>query len=50
MLNGSRDVQLGVGDYVFYRPHQSEFVFLQFGDIAVFDNGKITDSWPVFAG
>jgi D-serine deaminase-like pyridoxal phosphate-dependent protein len=50
MLNGSRDVQLKVGDYVFYRPHQSEFVFLQFGDIAVFENGKITESWPVFAG
>lgn len=48
MLNGSTDVQLGVGDYVFYRPHQSEFVFLQFGEIAVYDNGRIVESWPVF--
>jgi D-serine deaminase-like pyridoxal phosphate-dependent protein len=48
MLNGSVDVQLGVGDFVFLRPHQSEFVFLQFGDIAVYDQGEIVASWPVF--
>ena len=48
MLNGSTEVQLGVGDYVFFRPNQSEFVFLQFGDIAVYDNGRIADFWPVF--
>ena len=48
MLNGSAAVQLAVGDYVFYRPHQSEFVFLQFGDIAVYDEGRIVASWPVF--
>ena len=49
MLNGSTDVKLGVGDFVFLRPHQSEFVFLQFGDIAVYQNGEIVDSWPVFS-
>lgn len=48
MLNGSTAVQLGVGDHVFLRPHQSEFVFLQFGDIAVYDQGQIVDYWPVF--
>jgi D-serine deaminase-like pyridoxal phosphate-dependent protein len=48
LLNGSRDVQLGVGDHVFYRPRQSEFVFLQFGDLAVYDGGRITGAWPVF--
>lgn len=48
LLNGSRDVQLDVGDFVFLRPHQSEFVFLQFGDIAVYDGSRIVDSWPVF--
>jgi D-serine deaminase-like pyridoxal phosphate-dependent protein len=41
-------VQLAVGDYVFYRPHQSEFVFLQFGDIAVYDGDKIVETWAVF--
>lgn len=48
MWNGSDKVQLEVDDFVFFRPHQSEFVFLQFGDIAVYDNGAIVDSWPVF--
>lgn len=48
MLNGSTDVRLGVDDFVFMRPHQSEFVFLQFGDIAVYDNGSIAETWAVF--
>lgn len=48
MLNGSVDVRLDVGDYVFLRPHQSEFVFLQFGDLAVYERGDITARWPVF--
>jgi len=48
MLNGSTDVQLGVGDFVFLRPNQSEFVLLQFGDLAVYERGKIVGSWPVF--
>ncbi len=48
LLNGSVDVQLAVGDHVFLRPRQSEFVFLQFGDLAVYDDGEIVDSWPVF--
>ena len=47
MLNGSADVRLGVGDCVFFRPHQSEAVFLQFGDLAVYENGRIADAWPV---
>jgi D-serine deaminase-like pyridoxal phosphate-dependent protein len=48
MLNGSMDVQLDVGDLVFLRPQQSEFVFLQFGDLAVYDQGRIVGTWPVF--
>jgi D-serine deaminase-like pyridoxal phosphate-dependent protein len=48
MLNGSTDVQLGVGDFVFFRPHQSEFVFLQFGDLALYDGGRIVATWPAF--
>lgn len=47
LLNGSNDTGLSVGDTVFLRPQQSEFVFLQFGDIAVYDNGNITELWPV---
>lgn len=48
MLNGSSSIDLNPDDFVFLRPHQSEAVFLQFGDIAVYHNGEITDRWPVF--
>ena len=48
MLNGGPELEIAVDDFVFFRPHQSEAVFLQFGDIAVYENGAIVDSWPVF--
>lgn len=38
---------LKVDDYMFFRPTQSEAVFLQFGQIAVYEDGKITEWWPV---
>lgn len=34
--------------WVFWRPRQSEAVFLQFGDLAVFEGGRIDARWPVF--
>jgi D-serine deaminase-like pyridoxal phosphate-dependent protein len=49
MLNGSSDIHLQADDWVFLRPTQSEFVFLQFGDIAVYEGGAIVQRWPVFA-
>lgn len=49
MLNGSRQINLQPDDWVFLRPTQSEFVFLQFGDIAVYDDGRISEFWPVFS-
>jgi D-serine deaminase-like pyridoxal phosphate-dependent protein len=50
MLNLADGHTLAEGDRVFLRPHQSESVFLQFGDLAVFDpvRGGITERWPVF--
>lgn len=36
-------------DFFFFRPTQSESVFLQFGDIAVYDQGNIGQHWPVFS-
>lgn len=48
MLNGSRHISLQPDDWVFLRPTQSEFVFLQFGDIAVYEEGAIVEYWPVF--
>lgn len=48
---GSPSQQLKVNDYIFFRPQQSEAVFLQFGDIAVFDSQhkQIIQRWPVFS-
>jgi len=48
MLNGSTSVDLDQDDWVFLRPTQSEHVFLQFGDIAVYESGQIVEQWPVF--
>lgn len=47
IVNGSYKVGLDVDDHVFLRPHQSEFVFLQFGDIAAVKSGKIANRWPI---
>jgi D-serine deaminase-like pyridoxal phosphate-dependent protein len=48
MLNGSQSIDLRPDDWVFLRPTQSEQVFLQFGDIAVYDGSQITAEWPIF--
>ena len=44
MLNASRQAQLKMNDWVFLRPTQSESVFLQFGAIAVYDQGQLNES------
>lgn len=52
MLTGSARVALTPDDYVFFRPLQSEAVFLQFGPIALYDDGAITgvaETFPVSA-
>ena len=45
MLTGSRKVELKVDDHVFLRPDQSEALFLQFGDIVLYDGGEIGGTW-----
>lgn len=47
IVNSSTDVPLEVNDYIFLRPTQSEKVLLEFGDLAVVQQGKLTDWWPV---
>ncbi|MEM6316391.1 MAG: alanine racemase [Bacteroidota bacterium] len=47
MLNAPKSVQLDVDDFVFLRPHQSEFVFLQFGKVLVVRGGKIVEEWQL---
>ncbi|MBD9375063.1 alanine racemase [Rhizobium sp. ARZ01] len=48
LLTGSDRIALKPDDFVFFRPNQSEAVFLQFGDIALFDGTNITGYWPTF--
>jgi len=49
LLTGSASVRLQPDDYVFFRPTQSEALFLQFGDLLVYENGEISERWPTFA-
>ena len=48
MLTASDKVDLSPDDFVFFRPRESEGVFLQFGDIAVYDGAEIAERWPTF--
>jgi D-serine deaminase-like pyridoxal phosphate-dependent protein len=48
MLTGSARVDLKQDDFIFFRPRESEGVFLQFGDLAVYDGGEIVAHWPTF--
>ena len=47
MLNGGPSLDAQPDDTVFFRPTQSEAVFLQFGDLLVYDGENIVESWPV---
>lgn len=48
MLNLSTNHPIEPDDFVFLRPHQTEAVLLQFGDIAVVDNGELIENWQTF--
>lgn len=48
LLTGSDAIDIKPDDYVFFRPTQSEAILLQFGDIAVFDGERISETWPTF--
>lgn len=50
MVNASKNVALQVNDFIFMRPTQSEFVFLQFGDLLATRKGKIESRWAVLSG
>ena len=47
MLNAPKNTELAVDDFVFLRPHQSEFVFLQFGNIITARSGEILEEWEL---
>ncbi|MEP5051270.1 MAG: alanine racemase [Alloalcanivorax venustensis] len=46
MYNGSPATELVPGDQLFFRPTQSEFVLLQFGDLAAVSEHRIQAWWP----
>lgn len=50
IVNASPEVGLKVDDQVFFRPTQSEFVLLQFGDLVAVRGGKIVDYWTPLQG
>jgi len=49
MYSLPRSSVLKEDDFMFFRPSQSEAVFLQFGKIAVYEKGEIVDWWSVFS-
>lgn len=49
IVNGSKKIDINIDDFIFLRPHQSEFVFLQFEGLQVARNGKLVNEWPVFS-
>jgi len=49
MVNVGPDTDLDVDDFVFLRPHQSEFVFLQFGKILAVKNFEIVEKWDILS-
>jgi len=48
MFELASDSEVAMDDFFFFRPTQSESVFLQFGKLAIVDEGNITDWWSVF--
>ncbi len=48
VLVAPASVPLKPDDFVFFQPKQSEAVLLQFGDLLVYDQGRISARWPVF--
>lgn len=47
MLNAPLESDLAVDDFVFLRPQQSEFVFLQFGNLLAIRHQEIVSEWKL---
>lgn len=46
IVTSSEKVRLAVNDHIFLRPTQSERVLLDFGDLAVVEDGRLAAWWP----
>jgi D-serine deaminase-like pyridoxal phosphate-dependent protein len=46
IVTSSHKVPLAVNDHIFLRPTQSERVLLDFGDLAVVEDGRLAAWWP----
>jgi D-serine deaminase-like pyridoxal phosphate-dependent protein len=46
LLTGSKLIDLKPDDHVFLHPDQSEALLLQFGDLAVYEDGQVAETWP----
>jgi D-serine deaminase-like pyridoxal phosphate-dependent protein len=49
IVNGSYKTNLSIDDFVFLRPKQSEFVFLQFGQIIAVRNKQLVGNWHILS-
>lgn len=49
VMTAAADFAYRAGDYVFFRPMQSEILMLQFGALSIYEQGRISDQWPTFA-
>ncbi|GHE91278.1 alanine racemase [Thalassotalea profundi] len=47
IVNASKKVNLQVDDFIFFRPTQSEFVFLQFGNLLALRKQNVIAQWPI---
>ncbi len=50
IVNGAKKVNIEVDDHIFLRPTQSEFVFLQFGDLITFRKDQLLNQWSILHG
>ncbi len=49
VMTAAPEFAYSAGDYVFFRPIQSEMLMLQFGGLAVYDGQRLSEHWPTFA-
>ncbi|GAA3943762.1 alanine racemase [Litoribacillus peritrichatus] len=47
IVNGAKSINLAPDDHIFFRPKESEAVFLQFGRILAVRKGRKEADWPV---